>query len=199
MKTILVVAALGSLLLCGCSTEARVKTITGGKHVTRYADQPWKSFDGLFRDTGDQKVGDHGYKFKLVASMVTSQEQTYDLAMVHAADLTMTSGYSHFVIVSRKVGVLCGGYGAYVSGNTFSGNPTTHADPQVSMEIEMMNEADKGGVRKVFEAEKVMRDLGLKVDRPDSSSEGRARAYLANANTCRTGHPTKPSQVSLGG
>lgn len=188
MKKILVVTILGSLLLCGCSTEARVKSIAGPKRVTRYADQPWKSFDVLFRDTGDKKVGDHGYKFTLAASMVTSQEQTSDLAMVHAADLTMTSGYSHFVIVSRKVAVFCGGYG---------GAPTEHADPQVSMEIEMMNEADKGGARKVFEAATVMRELGLKVDRPDSTSEGRARAYLANANSCRTGRPTKPSQIKL--
>jgi hypothetical protein len=57
-------------------------------------------------------------------------------------------------------------------------------------------EEDLTGGR-VYEAAEVMRTQGLLVGRPDGSSEGKQRAFLANVKSCRTGVPQDPAGMKI--
>lgn len=183
MKVVMSVVVAG-LVLSGCSDKFRA-SLTGQIPITRYADKPWEHGLGLMRSDSDQKIDERTYKIKVQATSVTSQKQTYKIAMVHAADIAVTNGYSHFTVTEFQLGAICGGR-------------ENNASPFVQFVAHLHKTAQVDGWSgKVYEADHLLRTTGLEVDRPDATSDGRAKAFLANERSCHTGVTHDPSEISF--
>lgn len=176
-----------SFMIAACTVSAQdVAPVRAGSFKpTGYDERGWIAMEGPATGYRDKKLDERTYRIDVTTSEVTSQEQTINIALVRAADIAAANGFTHFTVSDVKMQMRCVGGG--VKG----------ASPMIELTAHLKNADDVSATDKAMDAKEVLRTKGLEVERPDGTSEGKQRAYLANVAACRTGMLQNPANMKI--
>jgi len=170
------------LFVGACTAPQLASVRVGAFKPTAYQEKPSYSFQGPATGYEDEKIDDRTYKIGAVASEVTTQDQTENIALVRAAEIAGANGYTHFTVIEKKSGVICEG---------------PAANPFVDLKVQLRKADEAAPLGKSYEASDVMRTKGLDITRTDGSKEGKKRAYIANLMGCNTGVQQDPAKMKI--
>lgn len=162
-----------AVLISGCSPEARARGAAQTFDPAVYGGIALINFGvGRIGGVDESKIDETNYKILSQTNPVTSSQQAFELALVHAAKIGEANQFTQFKIQKDRRRVRCSNEGGA---------------PMVDLRVVYARADDKLSGDGVYQVSTVLANLWDKVNSEGVNQTTDSKAYLQNVRGCQTG------------